>query len=156
MSLSIADNLVVSMHYKLSDDSGNLLDSSEGAEPLDYLHGAGNIIPGLEKALTGKVEGDSLQVKVDPDDAYGPISDELIQTVEKAAFKDVDAVEEGMTFQAETPEGSTQHIVIKKVDGDQVTIDANHPLAGVTLNFDIDIVTVRQATEEEIAQGHVH
>jgi FKBP-type peptidyl-prolyl cis-trans isomerase SlyD len=101
MSLLIGDNLVVSMHYKLTDDEGNVLDSSEGSEPLAYLHGAGNIIPGLEKALVGKVEGDSDQVKVEPTEGYGEIMQELIHTVEKAAFQGVDSVEVGMSFEAQ-------------------------------------------------------
>ena len=156
MSLLIGDNLVVSMHYKLTDNDGNVLDSSEGAEPLTYLHGAGNIIPGLEKELVGKVEGDSHQVKVEPDEGYGEIDPELIQTVDIAAFQGVESVEVGMSFEAQAADGSVQHIVIKNVEGEEVTIDANHPLAGVTLNFDVDIVSVRDATEEEIDHGHVH
>jgi len=156
MSLLIGDNLVVSMHYKLTDDEGNVLDSSEGSEPLGYLHGAGNIIPGLEKALTGKTEGDSLQVKVEPAEGYGEIIPELIQTVERAAFEGVESIEVDMTFEAQGPDGSVQHIVVKEVDGDEITIDGNHPLAGIALNFDVEIVSVREATEEETAHGHAH
>ncbi|HFQ91375.1 MAG TPA: peptidylprolyl isomerase [Chromatiales bacterium] len=156
MSLLIGDNLVVSMHYKLTDDDANLLDSSEGSEPLAYLHGAGNIIPGLEKALVGKVAGDTVQVRIEPAEAYGEIRPELIETVDIAAFQGVDSVEPGMAFEAQAPDGSVQRIVVKAVEGNDVTIDANHPLAGVTLNFDVEIVGVREATQEEIAHGHVH
>ena len=156
MSLLIGDNLVVSMHYKLTDSEGNVLDSSEGAEPLTYLHGSGNIIPGLEKELVGKVEGDSHQVKVEPEEGYGEINPELIQTVDKAAFQGVESVEVGMSFEAQASDGSVQHIVVKGIEGEVVTIDANHPLAGVTLNFDVEIVSVREASEEEIDHGHVH
>jgi len=156
MSLLIGDNLVVSMHYKLTDDDGNVLDSSEGSEPLAYLHGSGNIISGLEKALVGKVEGDSLQVRVEPVDGYGEVRPDLIQTVERAVFQGVESVEAGMAFEAKAPDGSLQRIMVKKVDGDEVTIDANHPLAGVVLHFDVDIVGVRAATEEEVAHGHAH
>ena len=156
MCLLIGDNLVVSMHYTLTDNEGNVLDSSEGAEPLTYLHGAGNIIPGLEKALVGKVEGDTQQVTVQPAEGYGEVMSELMQTVDKAAFQGVESVEVGMSFEAQTSDGSVQHIVVSKVDGDQVTVDANHPLAGVVLNFDVEIVSVREATEEEISHGHVH
>ncbi|MEN8713106.1 MAG: peptidylprolyl isomerase [Arenicellales bacterium] len=152
----IGDDLVVSMHYKLTDNEGNVLDSSEGSEPLTYLHGAGNIIPGLEKALVGKVEGDTQQVTVEPAEAYGEVMPELMQTVDKAAFQGVDSVEVGMSFEAQTSDGSVQHIVVTKVDGNQVTVDANHPLAGVVLNFDVEIVSVREASKEEIAHGHVH
>ena len=156
MSLMIGDNLVVSANYKLTDDDGNLLDSSEGSEPLVYLHGADNIIPGLEKALVGKVKGDSLKVRVEPAEGYGEVDPDLIQTVEKAIFQGVESVEVGMTFEAEAPDGSVQPIVVKKVDGDQVTIDVNHPLAGVVLHFDVEIIGVREATEEEVAHGHAH
>lgn len=156
MSLSIGDNLAVSMHYKLTDNDGNVLDSSEGAEPLDYLHGVGNLIPGLEKALTGKVEGESVQVKVEPAEAYGEVMPELIEIVQKTAFQGVDSIEAGMAFEAQGPDGAMQHVVVKKVEGDEVTVDANHPLAGVVLNFDVTIISVREATEEEVAHGHTH
>lgn len=156
MSLLIGDKLVVSMHYKLTDDDGNLLDSSEGGEAMSYLHGAGNIIPGLEKALTGKVENDTLEVRVEPAEAYGEVIPELIQIINKAAFQGVEALEVGMAFEAQGPEGQVQRIVVKKVDGEDVTIDGNHPLAGVALNFSVQIVAVREATQEEIEHGHVH
>lgn len=156
MSLLIGDKLVVSMHYKLTDDDGNVLDSSEGGEAMTYLHGAGNIIPGLEKALVGKVENDTLDVRVEPEEAYGVVVPELIQTIDKAAFAGVDSLEPGMAFEAQGTEGQVQRIIIKKVDGDEVTIDGNHPLAGVTLNFAVQIVAVREATPEEIEHGHVH
>ena len=156
MALLIGDNLVVTMHYKLMDEDGKILDSSEGSKPLAYLHGAGNIIPGLEKALIGKVAGDSLQVKIEAAEGYGEIRPELVQTVEREAFQGVDTVEAGMAFEAKGADGSLQRIVVKKVEGDQVTIDANHPLAGIALTFDIEIVGVREATAEEVSHGHVH
>ena len=156
MSLLIGDKLVVSMHYTLTDSEGNILDSSEGSDPLTYLHGAGNIIPGLEKALVGKVEGDTQQVTVEPTEGYGEVIPELIQTVDKAAFQGVESVEVGMSFEAQTQEGSVEHIIVTEVNGDEVTIDANHPLAGVVLNFDVEIVSIREASEEEVEHGHVH
>jgi len=156
MSLLIGQNSVVSVHYKLTDDEGNVLDSSEGAQPMAYLHGAGNIIPGLEKALAGKGEGDSLQVRVEPAEGYGEVNPAGIKTIERAAFEGVESVEVGMAFEAQAPDGTTQQIVVKKVEGNEVTIDTNHPLAGVTLNFDIQIVGVRQATKEELDHGHSH
>ncbi len=156
MSLLIGNNLVVSMHYTLTDDDGNVLDSSEGSEPLAYLHGGGNIIPGLEKALTGKIKGDSLEVSVAPEEAYGESRPELVQVVNKAAFQGVDKVEAGMMFETQSPDGAVQRIMVKNVEGDEVTIDGNHPLAGVPLNFAVEIVEVREATEEEIAHGHSH
>lgn len=156
MSLLIGDNLVVSMHYELTDDAGNVLGSSESSEPLTYLHGAKNIIPGLEKALVGKVTGDTLQVKIEPHEAYGEVIPELIQTVERNAFQGVESVEVGMVFQAQAQDGSVQRIVVKEVDSDEITVDANHPLAGIILNFNIEIVEVRVATETELNHGHVH
>lgn len=156
MSLMIGNNSVVNMHYKLTDDEGNILDTSEGGEPLSYLHGAGNIIPGLEGALTGKAEGDALEVRVEPSEGYGEVMPELIQKVERSAFQGVDQVEPGMAFEAQGPDGSVRRIVVKEVDGDDITIDANHPLAGMTLNFDVQVVSVRDATEEEIEHGHAH
>ena len=156
MSLMISDNSVVSIHYKLTDNDGNVIDTSEGMEPLTYLHGVGNLIPGLEKELVGKVENDALTVKVQPADGYGEVMGELIESVPKVAFQDVDDIEAGMSFEAKNPNGEMQRIVVKKVEGDMVTVDANHPLAGVELNFDVNIISVREATEEEIAHGHVH
>lgn len=156
MSLLIGDKSVVNMHYKLTDNDGTVIDSSEGATPLAYLHGAGNIIPGLEKALVGKTEGDKLQVKVEPKEGYGEINTDLIKIIEKKAFEGVDKIEVGMAFEAKAPDGSTQNIIVKKVEGDDITIDTNHPLAGITLNFDIQIVSVREATKEELDHGHTH
>tara|TARA_R110002074_G_C12212860_1_gene636463 strand:+ start:229 stop:699 length:471 start_codon:yes stop_codon:yes gene_type:complete len=156
MSLMIGDKMVVSMHYTLTDSEGTVLDSSEGTDPLSYLHGAGNIIPGLEKALVGKVVDDALQVEVSPAEGYGEVIPDLKQVVDKSAFQGVDSLEEGMSFEAQGPNGEVQRVVIAKVEGDQVTVDGNHPLAGVTLNFDVKIVGVRDATEEEISHGHVH
>ena len=156
MSTVIAKNMVVSMHYKLTDDNGIVLDNSEGAEPLNYLHGLGQIIPGLESALEGKTTGDKLQVKVSAEDGYGPVEPEMVQEVEKSAFDGVDDIQVGMTFQAEAEDGVVQPIVVTAVNGDKVTVDANHPLAGVNLNFDVEIVSVREASAEEIDHGHVH
>lgn len=156
MSLLIGDNLVVSMHYTLTNSEGNVIDSSEGQKPLAYLHGAGNIIPGLEKALVGKVEGDEVKVQVEPAEGYGEIRSELVQIVDKSAFQGVEKLEIGMNFDAQAPDGSMIRIIVTKIEGDQVTIDANHPLAGEILNFDVKIVEVREATQEEIDHGHVH
>lgn len=156
MALAIGNDVVVTIHYTLSDDDGNVIDSSSEAEPLPYLHGANNIIPGLENALAGKQEGDSIKIRVTPEDGYGEIIPELIQVVDRSAFQGVDAIEPGMNFQAQDPSGHTRNIVVKDVSNDTVTVDGNHPLAGVALNFDVSVVGVREATPEELEHGHVH
>jgi len=156
MTLLIGDNSVVSMHYKLTDASGEVLDSSDAGEPLTYLHGAGNIIPGLENALVGKVAGDSLKVEIPPAEGYGEIRQELMQVVPREAFQGVEQLEPGMAFQAQGQDGSTRHIVVREINGDEITVDGNHPLAGVDLHFDVQVVEVREASEEEVAHGHAH
>ena len=140
MSLLIGKNSVVTLNYTLTDDAGKVLDSSDGSKPMMYLHGSGQIVPGLEKALVGKTEGDALKVRVEPAEAYGEVIPNGVKTIERAAFEGVDVVEVGMAFQAQAPDGSAQHIMVTKVEGDNVTIDINHPLAGVALNFDVKIV----------------
>ena len=156
MSLLIGDNVVASIHYTLTDPGGQVIDSSQGAEPLHHLHGAGNIIPGLEQALVGKTVGANLQVTVEPEHGYGEVDTDLIQQVPAAAFEGVEKIEPGMAFEAEDAQGNRRRIVVRSVDGDEVIIDGNHPLAGVQLHFDVEVVGVRSASEEEIAHGHAH
>ena len=155
MSLMIGKNAVVSINYTLTNDAGEVMDTSEGREPLTYLHGANNLIPGLEKEMEGKTTGQNFKVTIPPAEAYGESNPELVQTLSKEMFKGVDKVEPGMGFTAQGPQGE-QHIVVTAVDGDQVTIDANHPMAGKTLHFAVEIVNVRDASAEEIEHGHVH
>ena len=155
MSLLIGENSVVTVKYTLKDDAGKVLDSSDGSKPMVYLHGAGSIVPGLEKALVGKGAGESLKVRVEPAEAYGDVIPDGIKTIERSAFEGVDVVEVGMAFDAQAPDGTEQHIVVTKVEGDNVTIDINHPLAGVALNFDIKILSVREATKEELDHGRI-
>ncbi|WP_420820768.1 FKBP-type peptidyl-prolyl cis-trans isomerase [Seongchinamella unica] len=152
----IGDKAVVTIHYKLTDNSGAIIDSSEGAEPLAYLHGAGNIIPGLENALVGKTAGATLQVAIAPEEGYGEVHPQLIETVPREAFQGIDQIEPGMAFEAQGSDGQARRIVVREVNGDEIIIDGNHPLAGVELNFDVEVVSVREASEEEIAHGHVH
>ncbi|WBE26056.1 FKBP-type peptidyl-prolyl cis-trans isomerase [Denitrificimonas caeni] len=152
----IADQHVVAIDYTLTNEAGEVIDSSAGAEPLVYLHGAGNIIAGLENALTGKAVGDELEVSIEPQDAYGEYSAELISTIGREMFEGVDELQVGMQFHASAPDGGMQIVTIRDIDGDEVTIDGNHPLAGQQLNFKVKIATVRAASEEEIAHGHVH
>lgn len=153
--MEITDQRVVSIHYTLTNDQGEVLDSSQGSEPLAYLHGAGNIIPGLEKALAGKQAGDKLTVKVAPAEGYGERNAALIQQVPRRAFQGVKDIRPGMSFQAQGPQGPMR-VTVTQVAGDMVTVDGNHPLAGENLSFEVEITEVRAATAEEMQHGHVH
>ena len=135
--MTIADKHVVSIHYTLTDKEGEQLDSSSGGDPLMYLHGAQNIIPGLEEALTGKSVGDEIQVTIQPQDAYGEVDADLVQTVPRSAFEGIESVEPGMQFEARSPEGESQVVVVQEVNDEGVVIDGNHPLAGQVLHFDV-------------------
>jgi len=154
--VTIADKNVVSIHYTLTDTDGETLDSSSGRDPLMYLHGAQNIIPGLESALSGKAVGDHVEVTIQPEDAYGEVDSELVQLVPLDAFDGIDNIEAGMQFEARSPEGDAQVVVVREVNEQGVVIDGNHPLAGQVLHFDVVVEAIRDATEEEIAHGHVH
>jgi FKBP-type peptidyl-prolyl cis-trans isomerase SlyD len=153
--MQVADNTAVSIHYTLTNDDGEVLDSSIGDEAMVYLHGGGNIIPGLEKALHGKVAGDKFAVRVDPEEAYGELVDEMVQVISRDMFAGIDSIEVGMQFHADVSSG-TGVVTVVGVDGDAVTIDGNHPLAGVALNFAVEVIDVRAATAEEAAHGHIH
>ena len=155
MSLMIGKNAVVAIHYTLKDDAGQVMDSSSGGEPLVYLHGANNLIAGLENELNGKTAGQSFTATIPPAEAYGETNPALIQKVDKEMFQGVDNIEPGMAFTAQGPQGQ-QQIMVTAVEGDQVTVDANHPMAGKTLHFDVEVVSVRDATEQELDHGHVH
>jgi len=156
MSLPIDNDRVVSIHYTLTDADGAVIDSSDGKEPLNYLHGAGNIIPGLEAALTGKLPGDQLEVTVAPEEAYGLHDPQLLQTLPREAFGGIEHIEVGMVFQAQGPNGQVEQVTITVVDGDDITIDGNHALAGKALNFAVTVEAVREATAAELDHGHVH
>lgn len=153
--MQIAKDKVVAIDYTLKDDEGNVLDSSGGGSPLAYLHGASNIIPGLESALEGKVAGDDISVRIAPDQAYGEHDPEKQQAVPKEMFGDAE-ITVGAQYHASGPNGEHITVTVVAMDDDQVTVDANHPLAGVFLNFDVTVVEVRDATDEEISHGHAH
>ena len=153
--MNISNNCVASIHYTLTNNEDKVIDSSEGQEPLAYLHGAGNIIPGLEKALAGKSVGDKLNVNIPAAEAYGVRDDNMVQELPSNMFSGIDKIEVGMEFHAETEQG-LQVVTVTKVEGDTVTIDGNHPLAGVDLTFDVEVTEIRPATEEELSHGHAH
>lgn len=152
---TIANDTVVKFNYTLTNDKGETLDQSQG-EPLAYLHGHHNIIPGLEKEMTGKKAGDKFKVTVKPEEAYGEYIAEAVQEVPRANFQGVDSIEVGMQFQSQTDDGHVMLVTVKDVNDEVVVVDGNHPLAGVELTFDVEIVEVRAATADEIAHGHAH
>ena len=152
--MEITDARVASIHYTLTDDAGNVIDKSPESQPLSYFHGAGNIVPGLEKALAGKQPGDSLKVEVKPEEGYGPRNEGLVQEVPRTAFQGVDKVEPGMQFRAQSERGPLLVTVVEAGD-EKVRIDGNHPLAGKTLHFDVSVADVRAASEEEKQTGSV-
>jgi FKBP-type peptidyl-prolyl cis-trans isomerase SlyD len=153
--MSIARDQVVSIRYTLRDDGGEVIDASGDGEPLTYLHGYGNLIPGLERELTGKNTGDRLQVKIPPAEGYGEYDQALVQRVPRRTLKGIPQIKVGQRLQAQTPEG-VRALTVTQLHGDMVTLDANHPLAGKNLNFEVEIAAIRVATQEELEHGHVH
>ena len=153
--MRIDKNRVVTLHYTLRDEQGTVLDSSEGRAPLTYLHGKGNIIPGLEQALAGKEAGEKLDVSVAPEQAYGTRDERLVQILPRSRLPEGTQVAPGMQLRAESPKGP-RLVSVVKVERDFVTVDGNHPLAGRTLNFSVEVAEVRKATHEEVSHGHVH
>jgi FKBP-type peptidyl-prolyl cis-trans isomerase SlyD len=152
--MQISSHKVVSIHYTLRDNQGNILDSSEGRDPLHYIQGIGNLIPGMEEGLEGKQKGDKLDIKVSPEKGYGVRSEEMIQQVPRSAFGDQE-VQVGMQFQAQSNHG-TQVVTVTEVGLESITVDGNHPLAGVELNFAVEVMDIREATQDELDHGHVH
>lgn len=153
--MRIAKNTVVSIDYTLTDTDGAVLDSSKGQKPLDYLHGSGNIIPGLEEALEGKRKGDLLKISVPPEKGYGLRNEALSQKVPRKLFDSKHEIKPGMSFHAQGEHGE-HAVTVMAMDDEHVTVDANHPLAGKVLNFDVAVMEVREVTKEELAHGHVH
>lgn len=153
--MPIAQDDVVTIHYTLSDETDEVIDSSAGGEPLAYLHGHGNIIPGLERELAGKNVGDRLKVRVPAADGYGEYDRALVQQVPRRALKGIANLKVGMRVQAGAQHGQ-RPVTVTRIAGDMVTLDGNHPLAGRDLQFDVEITAVRAATAEELAHGHVH
>lgn len=153
--MTIQKNKVVSFHYTLTNPAGDVLDSSKDRKPMTYFHGANNIVPGLEKAMEGRSEGDKFEVTVEPDEGYGERNEGNIQRISAKHFKDPRKFKPGQPLVLKTREGPVQ-VTVVKVGRFNIDVDANHPLAGQTLSFDVEITEVRDATKEEIAHGHAH
>lgn len=153
--MQIVDGKVVTFHYTLKNDAGKIIESSIGQEPLDYLHGHKNIIPGLEKELTGKSVGDKFTAAIEPEGAYGNYDDRLVDILSRGDFPSVNELQVGMQFEVKDTDGHGV-ITVTKIEGDDITVDGNHPLAGERLTFEIEVVDIREASAEELSHGHAH
>ena len=154
--MKIADRCVVAFHYTLTNDQGERLDSSEGSEPLQYLHGFSGIIPGLEREMAGRDAGDSFQATIAPEDAYGEVDPSLVQEVPLDALSQIEGLAVGMQLQSRSPDGQVRVLTVEAVGAESATLNANHELAGATLHFDVQVESVREATDEEVEHGHAH
>ena len=152
--MQVTKHTVAFIEYQLTSDEGDVLDTSAGRDPLGYVHGLGTIVPGLERELEGKEKGDSFQVRIEPEHAYGPRDERMVHEVQRSELPPGD-LQVGMQLQARNDQG-TLLLTVTKIDGERVVLDANHPLAGIPLNFDVKVVDVREATEEEIQHRHPH
>lgn len=153
--MKIEKQKVVSINYTLTNDDGDILDSSNGRGPLTYIQGMGQLIPGLEKELEGKVKSDTLKAVISPEEAYGVRNDSLLQSIPRSEFATIPDLKEGMQFQVDTAGSGPMVITVVKIEDENVLVDGNHPLADVTLHFDVTVVDVREATEIELESGHV-
>lgn len=146
----------MTLHYRLTLDDGSIADESFGGEPLVYLHGHGNIVPGLEKQLVGKSAGEKADVTVAPAEGYGEYDPTLDQVVPRSAFPENAELQVGIAFQAQTQQGQPITLWIRNISGDDITVSPNHPMAGQNLNFSVEILEVREATPQEKEHGHAH
>jgi FKBP-type peptidyl-prolyl cis-trans isomerase SlyD len=153
--MKVKNDNVVSFHYTLKNDQGDIIDSSADSTPLDYLHGHGNIIEGLESELAGKGVGDQFSVMLSPEKAYGGYDPSMVQKVAQSDLDGIDEIQVGMQLQIDTNDGPAV-VFVSEIAGDQITLDGNHPLAGETLHFDVEVVEIREATQEELSHGHAH
>ena len=151
--MNIADKMYVAIDYTLTLESGQEIDKSPEGQPLGFITGTGQLIPGLEKALMGRVAGDSAKLVIEPEDAYGPIKDDLFQEIPSSQFPSDVEVKPGMAFEAQGPNGPFMITVSKVNDNDTITVDLNHPMAGKQLHFDVNVIEVREPTAEELAQA---
>jgi len=154
--MQVSEQKVVTMNYEVADDQGQLIDRSEEGGPLAYIHGNGQLIPGLETALEGRGKGDKIAVDVPPEQGYGERDEEGVQTVARNQFDDSVEIEVGMQFEAQDDDEGHQIVTVVAVDGENITLDTNHPLAGKNLRFEVEILDVRDASAEELSHGHVH
>ena len=154
--MKVGKDKVVLMHYTLKNDAGDVIDSSDGADPLPFLQGHGNIIPGLESALEGSKVGDKLDVSIEPEEGYGLRMKDAIQEIPSSALQGVDEVKVGMQLQSQDKDGNAFLVSVTKIEDDKITVDGNHPLAGQTLHFSVSIESIRKAEAEELSHGHVH
>lgn len=154
--MKIAQERVVSIHYTLTDDEGQQIDSSAGREPLSYLHGTGGLIPGLERELEGREAGDQFRASIEPKDGYGEVNPELIQEVPLDVLAGIENLRVGMQLQSQSPDGRVQQLTVDSIGDSTATLNANHMLAGKTLHFDVEVTEVRDATAEELDHGHAH
>ena len=154
--MQITKHAVATIEYTLADDDGDVIDTSSGREPLAYVHGVGALVPGLESELEGRSAGDSFKIRILPKDGYGVRHENLVQEVPRNRLPPDPDPEVGMQLRATSEEGQDFVLTIVAIEGDTIRLDGNHPLAGVPLNFSVEVVSVRAATKEEIAHGHVH
>jgi FKBP-type peptidyl-prolyl cis-trans isomerase SlyD len=154
--MTVKKDAVVEMHYTLKNDAGEVVDSSKGQDPMPFIQGRGNIIPGLEKALEGMKIGDTCDVSVEPKDGYGVHHAEGIQEIPKEALQGIENLEIGMELQSQDEQGNPFIVRVEEIKDDVIIINANHPLAGQTLHFNVSIESVREATADELEHGHVH
>jgi FKBP-type peptidyl-prolyl cis-trans isomerase SlyD len=154
--LVVDEKMIGSIYFTMTDNYSNVIDRTQDDKPLSYLHGVGELVYGLEKSLNGKAAGESLQITVEPTQAYGEINLALIRTLARSMFASVEPIMVGLTVEIETQKGETKKTVIKEINGNQVIVDANHSLAGHTLHYEVEIVSLRKATPAEIAQHYVH
>lgn len=153
--MKIEKGKVASIEYTLKNDQGEVIDTNEGQDPLVYLQGFGNLIPGMENALEGRAAGDDFEVSVPAKEGYGEYQEQLVQALPRDVFQGVEKIEPGMQFQMQSDQGRAI-VTVKKVEDNEITVDGNHPLAGENLNFAVKIKDVREASKEELDHGHVH
>jgi len=154
--MQISKNTVVTLEYTLKDNEGVVIDQSSGDDAFAFIHGVGGIIPGLENALEGKKADDELSVTIEPEEGYGHREEALLADVSLDKFEGAGEIQEGMQFQTASEDGTPRVVTVVKIADGMVTVDGNHPLAGVTLNFDVKVLDVRDASQEELDHGHVH